>query len=322
MWMPAAMCFAEVQADVSGKHYRLDERQQTAELTYLSYDSLNVDAYSGVLDVPALIGTNGVQYRVTGVTPFACVYCEGLTSVTLPEGVTRIGFGAFSDCAGLESISLPATLTTLGDWAFYRDGALLQATVPEAVKRVGAATFAFCTSLAKVEIPRGMKSIAQHAFYYCTELNEVVIPGSVDQIGEYTFAYCTGLTKVMMEGVPIAITEDVFEGVDVSACTLVVPTDQVEAYKEAEVWRNFNIVDGGYDDLQEVFDDEMLPSFEMKVVGTVLYLNVIGDAPVLVYNLQGQRIAVAASHSGEHRIPLSHGQYIIKCGRESRKIFL
>ena len=234
--------------------------------------------------------------------------------------MTRIGFGAFSDCAGLESISLPATLTTLGDWAFYRDGALLQATVPEAVKRVGAATFAFCTSLAKVEIPRGMKSIAQHAFYYCTALNEVVIPGSVDQIGEYTFAYCTGLTKVMMEGVPIAITEDVFEGVDVSACTLVVPTDQVEAYKEADVWKNFNIVDGGYDDLQEVADDEMLPSFEMKVVGTTLYLNVIGDAPVLVYNLQGQRIAVAASHSGEHRIPLSRGQYIIKCGRESQII--
>ena len=320
--MPAAMCFAEVQADVSGKHYRLDERQQTAELTYLSYDSLNVDAYSGVLDVPAIIGTNGVQYRVTGVTPFACVYCEGLTSVYLPEGVTRIGFGAFSDCSNLAAVSLPTSLTTMGDWAFYRDGALQQATVPEAVKRVGAATFAFCTSLAKVEIPRGMKSIAQHAFYYCTALNEVLIPGSVDQIGEYTFAYCTGLTKVMMEGAPIAITEDVFEGVDVSACTLVVPTDQVEAYKEAEVWRNFNIVDGGYDDLHEVFDDEVLPSFEMKVVGATLYLNVMGDAPVLIYNLQGQRIAVAASHSGENRISLSHGQYIIKCGKETRKINL
>ena len=320
MWMPAAMCFAEVQADVSGKHYRLDERQQTAELTYLSYDSLNVDAYSGVLDVPAEVQVDGAQYRVTGVTPFACVYCEGLTSVTLPEGVTRIGFGAFSDCPNLAAVSLPTSLTTLGDWAFYRDGALQQAILPEAVKRVGAATFAFCTSLSKVEIPRGMKSIAQYAFYYCMVLNEVLIPGSVDQIGEYTFAYCTGLTKIQMEGVPIAITEDVFEGVDVSACTLVVPTDQVEAYKEADVWRNFNIVDGGYEDLHEVFDDEMLPSFEMKVVGTVLYLNVVGDAPVLVYNLQGQRIAVAASHSGEHRIPLSHGQYIIKCGRESRII--
>jgi len=320
--MPAAMSFAEVPTDVSGKHYRLDEQRQTAELTYLSYDSLNVDAYRGELEVPAEVQVDGAQYRVTGVTPFACVYCEGLTSVTLPEGVTRIGFGAFSDCPNLAAVSLPTSLTTLGDWAFYRDGALQQAIVPEAVKRVGAATFAFCTSLAKVEIPRGMKSIAQHAFYYCTALNEVLIPGSVDQIGEYTFAYCTGLTKVQMEGFPIAITEDVFEGVDVSACTLVVPTDQVEAYKEAEVWRNFNIVDGGYEDLHEVFDDELLPSFEMKVVGTVLYLNVIGDAPVLVYNLQGQRIAVAASHSGEHRIPLSHGQYIIKCGRESRKISL
>ena len=322
MTMLAAMCFAEVPTDVSGKHYRLDEQRQTAELTYLSYDSLNAEAYSGALDVPAEVEADGAIYRVTGVTPFACVYCEGLTSVTLPEGVTRIGFGAFSDCVGLESVSLPASLTTLGDWAFYRDGALQQASVPEAVRRVGAATFAFCTSLAKVEMPRGVKSIAQHAFYYCTALNEVLIPGSVNQIGEYTFAYCTALTKVQVEGGPIAITEDVFEGVDVSACTLVVPTDQVEAYKEADVWRNFNIVDGGYDDLQEVADDGMLPSFEMKVLGQVLYLNALGDAPVLVYNLQGQRIAVAASHSGEQRITLSRGQYIIKCGRESRIIAL
>ena len=204
MTMLAAMCFAEVPTDESGKHYRLDEQRQTAELTYLSYDSLNAEAYSGALDVPAEVEADGVTYRVTGVTPFACVYCEGLTSVTLPEGVTRIGFGAFSDCPNLAAVSLPTSLTTLGDWAFYRDGALQQATVPEAVRRVGAATFAFCTSLAKVEIPRGVKSIAQHAFYYCTALNEVLIPGSVNQIGEYTFAYCTALTKVQVEGGPIA----------------------------------------------------------------------------------------------------------------------
>jgi len=320
MLMPAAMCFAEVQTDVDGRHYHIDEKRKTAELTYLSYDSLNADAYRGQLDVPADIAVNGSKYPVTGVTPFACVYCEGLTSVNLPEGVTRIGFGAFSDCSNLESVSLPASLTTLGDWAFYRDGSLQQVSVPEATRRVGACTFAFCTSLSKVEMPRGVKSIAQHAFYYCSSLQEVLIPGSVDQIGEYTFAYCTNLTKIQLEGWPIAITEDVFEGVDVSSCTLVVPTDQVEAYKEADVWKDFNIVDGGYEDLKEVEGDELLPSFEMKVIGEVLYLNAIGDAPALVYNLQGQRIAVAASHSGENRIALSRGQYIIKCGKESRII--
>lgn len=320
--MPAAMCFAEEQTDVGGKHYRLDEQRLTAELTYLTYDSLNADTYRENLDVPAEIGVYGTWYQVTGITPFACVYCNNLTSVYLPEGVTRIGFGAFSDCPNLVSVSLPASLASLGDWAFYRAASLQKVSVPEATRRVGACTFGFCTSLAQVELHRGLKSIAQHAFYYCTALQEVTIPGSVDQIGEYTFAYCMNLTKVQLEGAPIAITEDVFEGVDVGACTLVVPTDQVEAYKEADVWKNFNIVDGGYDNLHVVADDEMLPSFEMKVASTTLYLNVIGDAPVLIYNLQGQRIAVAASHSGENRIPLSRGQYIIKCGKETRKIIL
>jgi len=320
--IPASMCFAEIQTEVGGRHYHIDEKLKTAELTYLSYDSLNVDAYRGALEVPAEIGVNGSQYQVIGVTPLACVYCEDLTSVYLPEGVTRVGFGAFSDCPNLVEVNLPTTLIILGDWAFYRAGSLQQVSVPEATRRVGACTFAFCTSLAKVEMPRGVKSIAQNAFYYCISLHEVLIPGSVDQIGEYTFAYCSNLTKLQMEGGPIAITEDVFEGVDVSACTLVVPSDQVEAYKEADVWKNFNIVDGGYDGLEEVEDDVMLPSFEMKVVGEVLYLNVIGDAPALIYNLLGQRIAVAASHSGENRIPLTHGQYIIKCGKESRKIVL
>lgn len=320
MTMLAAMCFGFVQAETGDGHYRFDTKTQTAELTFVTHDSLNATAYSGMLDVPTTIEQDGQAYTVTGVTPYACVYCDQLTEVTLPEGVTRIGFGAFSDCPRLTQVVLPTTLLSLGDWAFYHDESLHEVSLPASTPRIGVATFAFCVQLDKVEAQQGLRSIASQAFYYCTTLHEMRIPGTVCQIGEYAFAYCTSLQRLVMEAGPIAITDDVFEGVDVSACTLVVPTDQVEAYKEADVWRRFNIVDGGYDDLQEVASDEMLPSFEMKVLGQVLYLNALGDAPVLVYNLQGQRIAVAASHSGEQRIPLSRGQYIIKCGKESRII--
>ncbi len=318
----AALSFAEVITDSQGRRYHIGENGDSAELTYLSYDSTNVEAYQGKLDVPAEVELSGRTYQVSGITPLACVYCDGLTSVTLSEGLSRIGFGAFSDCPKLALVSLPATLTTLGDWAFYRAGALKQVNLPAATQRVGACSFGFCTSLDKVELQSGLKSIAQNAFYYCNSLEEVRIPWSVDQIGEYAFAYCSGLKKVTLEDEPIAITEDVFEGVDVSTCTLVVPTDQVEAYKAADVWKNFKIVDGGYADLKEVEGDAMLPGFEMKIIGQNLYLYVNGDAPALVYNLLGQRIAVAASRSGENRIPLSHGQYIIRCGKESRKITL
>ncbi len=318
----AAFSYAEVITDAEGRLYHLGAKAESVELTYLSYDSTNVKAYRGELNVPAEVALSGNTYPVSGVTPFACVYCEGLTSVTLPEGLTRIGFGAFSDCPNLASVGLPGTLTTLGDWAFYRAGALQQISVPAATTRIGACSFAFCTSLNKVELQSGPKSIAQNAFYYCSSLQEIYIPWTVDQIGEYAFAYCSNLTKITLDDEPIAITEDVFEGVDVAACTLVVPTDQVEAYKAADVWKNFNIVDGGYMELKEVAEDEMLLSFEMKIVGQTLYLNIIGDAPALVYNLLGQRIAVAASLSGENCIPLSHGQYIIKCGKETKKITL
>ena len=35
---------------------------------------------------------------------YAFAYCSGLTSLTLPAGITKIGDGAFSNCSGLTSI--------------------------------------------------------------------------------------------------------------------------------------------------------------------------------------------------------------------------
>ena len=57
--------------------------------------------------------------------------CVGLTSISLPEGLTSIGVGAFRDCTGLTSITLPESLTSIGDSAFYDCGGLTSVTLPE-----------------------------------------------------------------------------------------------------------------------------------------------------------------------------------------------
>ena len=44
--------------------------------------------------------------------------CSGLTSVTVPATVTRIGVGAFSDCSGLTSVTIPGSVTIIGNDAF------------------------------------------------------------------------------------------------------------------------------------------------------------------------------------------------------------
>jgi hypothetical protein len=45
-------------------------------------------------------------------------YCTGLTSVTLPYGVTSIGYAAFSYCSGLISITIGFGVTDIGSYAF------------------------------------------------------------------------------------------------------------------------------------------------------------------------------------------------------------
>ena len=40
--------------------------------------------------------------------------CSGLTSLTIPSGVTSIGNYAFADCSGLTSLTLPSNVTSIG----------------------------------------------------------------------------------------------------------------------------------------------------------------------------------------------------------------
>jgi hypothetical protein len=69
-------------------------------------------------------GITSIQFnQVTSIGYYAFNSCNGLTSVTIPEGVTTIGGYAFSHCANLQSISIPASISSLGDRMIYLTGA-------------------------------------------------------------------------------------------------------------------------------------------------------------------------------------------------------
>ena len=44
--------------------------------------------------------------------------CKGLTSITIPNNVTSIGYDAFSDCSSLISVTIGESVTRIGTWAF------------------------------------------------------------------------------------------------------------------------------------------------------------------------------------------------------------
>ena len=52
---------------------------------------------SGSVVIPATVTNDSKTYNVTGIGKNAFFWSEGITSVTIPEGVTYIGNGAFEE---------------------------------------------------------------------------------------------------------------------------------------------------------------------------------------------------------------------------------
>ncbi len=84
--------------------------------------------------------------------------CYGLTSITIPNGVTRIGYMAFSNCFYLPSITIPDSVTSIGDYAFAYCGlSLTSITIPNSVTSIGDYAFVSCVSLTSIEFTGTME---------------------------------------------------------------------------------------------------------------------------------------------------------------------
>lgn len=117
-----------------------------------------------------------------------------LTGVTLPEGLTSIGTSAFLGCVKLTNISLPSSLTSIGDAALYSCTALTGIALPDGLTTIGDMAFLDC-GLTSITIPNSVTSIGERAFAY-TALTGIVIPDSVTTMGSGTFCRCQNLSQV------------------------------------------------------------------------------------------------------------------------------
>ena len=133
---------------------------------------------------------------VTSVGDYAFWACKGITSATVPKGVTNIGKGVFSSCKSLTSVTIPDSVTSISDGAFEWCGRLTGVAIPVGVVSIGERAFAYCEGLASITIPKSVTSIGISAFVGCTGLTSVAIPEGVERIRMGTFHGCTGLTSV------------------------------------------------------------------------------------------------------------------------------
>ena len=87
--------------------------------------------------------------------------------MTIPEGVKKIGLGAFYGCASLTSVTIPEGVTEIGNMAFARCENLTSVTILAGVTKIGDWAFDGCASLTSVTIPKGVTEIGKDVFKNC-----------------------------------------------------------------------------------------------------------------------------------------------------------
>ena len=143
---------------------------------------------------------------------YAFAYCSGLTSLTLPVGITSIGEFAFSGCSGLTSLPLPAGITSIGEYAFFGCSRLTSLNLPAGITEIGESTFSGCSGLTSLTLPDGITSIGSRAFSGCSGLTSLTLPAGITSISDDTFYGCSGLTSLTLPAGITSIGEYAFSG--------------------------------------------------------------------------------------------------------------
>lgn len=132
---------------------------------------------------------NMTDYTNTVAAPWEA-YQDDVTSITVAEGVTRIGNYAFFGLENVASVSLAAGLETIGKYAF-----------------------SYCAALTELVIPASLNNIISAAFKDSGIRKLTFLGSSLDAIGSNTFSGSGGLN-----GISILVPEGFTVGSTAVAC--------------------------------------------------------------------------------------------------------
>ena len=223
---------------------------------------LGVNASAHDIEVPNADGVT-IYYNYINNHSELAVTCRGADPhdyyneyndiVAIPEEVaingktlrvTIIEDGAFCDCPTLTSVGIPNSVTSIGDEVFRGNFNMTSVSIGNSVTRIGAFAFLSCNGLHSIIIPNSVTTIGSQAFYACHGLTSVTIGNNMVKIGSIAFGSCTNLKDMYCyaEQVP-EISNDIFNYSNYTNATLHVPAASVDAYSNAEQWKDFgNIV--------------------------------------------------------------------------------
>lgn len=185
--------------------------------------------------------------------------CYSLRNLTILGQVTYIGASSFSGCKNLTDFVIPNTVTTIGSGAFTGCTSLTNLVIPDSVTRIDSYAFNSCSNVTNLTISNSLTTIDNAVFSGLSKLTTLTVPASITYIGASSFDRCTGLTSITFLSnrlsfgtsalanctslmsitcyatTPPTILYNSLNNVPAN-CNIYVPTQSVEAYKQAQYW--------------------------------------------------------------------------------------
>ena len=169
----------------------------------------------------------------------------GITSVTIPDSIEKIGWHAFAECPDLTSVTIGSgvkeivaeqfdycdSLTSLtvddGNTVYHSSGNCIidtknkevaygckNSVIPDdgSVTTIGAYAFFNCTMLTDITIPEVITRLDYAVFYGCSGLENVTLPKSLTVISSSSFQGCSALTDITIPDSVLYIGMHAFYG--------------------------------------------------------------------------------------------------------------
>ena len=156
----------------------------------------------------------------------------GLTSYTIPSGITAIAGGAFQAYNNMTEIVIPNGVRKIGGMAF--DGcSLTNVSIPDGVEEIGVSAFSNC-KMSSITIPESVTTLGRCVFYWCENLSAfygkfastdnrcLVVDGYLNSFAR------AGLSEYTIPDNVSIIGESSFRGVQITSITIPQSVSQIE----------------------------------------------------------------------------------------------
>jgi hypothetical protein len=283
---------------VSSQNFTVDNVNYNITNIVTKTVEVTTTCYTGNLIIPSTVLYSGITYTVTSIGGYAFRLCPNIRSVTIPTSVASIGVYAFAN-SELTSISIPDSVTYIGNNAFQ-----------------------YCASLSSISLPNLITSIAAYTFSN-SAITTVNIPDSITYIGDNAFQACTNLNSVNVNIItPLLINTTIFSGVTISSVALNVPNGSVTNYEAANIWKDFNPINGTLNTLENTLSTG-IKLYPNPVKNTLFIKEKTGNGlqGISIFNLQGKNFLTSTKDQIDVST-LQTGIYVAQIKNKEMEMFV